>query len=98
MGDSPNDRILVNLGVGAHGNGDRDGDRDGGGDGLGVGVEIGNGNDRDARGGGSRRHEFALVNPRNININTFIGRNLHTNPYIPLNNDRRRFILAQGQY
>ena len=97
MGDSPNDKILANLGVGGKGDGDRDGDRDGDGDGPGVNVEIGSGNDRDARGGGSRRHEFVLVNPRNININNFIGRNLHINPYVPFNNAIRRFILAQGQ-
>ena len=75
-GGSPNERILVNLGVGGQGNGDKDGDRDGDGYGPGGNVEIGNGYDGDSRGGGPRRHEFALVNPRNIIINTFIGRNL----------------------
>ena len=85
------------MGVGAQGNGGRDGDGVGGGDGPGAGVEAGNGSDRDARGNGSKRHEFALVNPRNININSFIGRNLHTNPYMPFNNSILRFILAQGQ-
>ena len=63
VGGSPNERILVNLGVGAQGIGDRDGDGDGGGDGYGGDAGIRNGYDRDARGGGPKRHEFALVNP-----------------------------------
>ena len=37
------------------------------------------------------------MNPRNIIINTFTGRNLHTSPYMPFSNALRRSILAQGQ-
>lgn len=50
-------------------------------------------------GGGSRddkRKEFALVSPRNINIQIFTGNALNINPYLPFNNAIRRLIFAQG--
>ena len=88
--NSVNNAIIANLGVG--GNGGDDGDGDGGG----VSADIGNINDRDGKGGGSKRFEFTLINQRNITINVFIGRNFHTNPYMPFNNAVRRLILSQG--
>ena len=41
--------------------------------------------------------EFGVVNPRNVIINVFFGRNLATNPYIVSINSLRRFILVQGR-
>ena len=46
--------------------------------------------------GGSRKYGFILVNPRNIIINTFIGKHFHTTSYMPFNNAIRRFIIPQG--
>ena len=40
--------------------------------------------------------EFRLVNPRNVTINIFNGKNLPSNPYMALNNSIRRLILARG--
>ena len=69
-----------------------------------VTEDGGNGGDPtdsygEIRGGGGRddkRKEFALVNPRNINIRIFTGKTLNINPYLPFNNAIRRFIDAQG--
>ena len=91
--DSVNNEIIANLGLGD--NGDRDGD--GGGSGAGGNVDYDNDHNRNNRYGGGRKHEFALVSPRNVTITTFTGRNLHTNPYMPFNNALRRLMLAQGQ-
>ena len=41
--------------------------------------------------------EFRLVNPRNIVINTFTGKNLAINPYIQLNNQIRKLIVTMGE-
>ena len=57
-----------------------------------------NNNDRTGNGGEDRRsREFQLVNPRNINIAQFIGKQFNTNPYMPFNNGIRNFIMTQGQ-
>ena len=40
--------------------------------------------------------EFQLVNPRNITITTFIGKNFKINPYIKLNNQMRRLTMTMG--
>ena len=82
--------MTVNVSISQRGNGD------GGGSGAGENVEHEHEN-KNNRYGGGRKQEFALVNPRNITITTFTGRNLHTNPYMPFNNALRRLILAQGQ-
>ena len=90
-GNSPEDDLLANIGLGNN-NGARDGDGDGPG---------GNGghNDIDERGGegnGYKRNEFILVNPRNVTITPFSRRNINTNPYMPFNDFTRRLILPQG--
>ena len=41
--------------------------------------------------------EFRLVNPRNIVINTFTGKNSAANPYIQLNNQILKFIVTMGE-
>ena len=41
--------------------------------------------------------EFRLASPRNIIINTFIGKNLHSNPYFIFNNQIRRLIMTMGK-
>ena len=67
-----------------------------------------NGDPRDVEDNLGRRHqreyaddehskEFRLVNPRNITITTFIGKNLHNNPYFIFNNQLRRLILIMGK-
>ena len=38
-----------------------------------------------------------MVNPRNVVINVFTGKNLSSNPYMALNNSTRRLILSQGE-
>ena len=71
--------------VGDGGGGDDDGDE-------GNSLENSSGrpdnhdkyNDNDKKFGG----QFRLVNLRNITITVFAGRNLHTNPYIVINNCR----------
>ena len=40
--------------------------------------------------------EFRLVNPRNVNVNVFNGKDLVSNRYMALNKSIRRLILAQG--
>ena len=40
--------------------------------------------------------EFRLVNPRNITVSIFNGKNLATNPYMALNTSIRRLIVTQG--
>lgn len=41
--------------------------------------------------------EFRLVNPRNVVIYVFTGKNLAPNPYLALNNSIGRLILPQGE-
>ena len=76
----------------ANGNGDEDGD----GDGPGGNGGYNNNEERGNKGNGHRKHEFIFVNPRNVTITLFSGRNLNTNPYVPFNNSIRRLILSQG--
>ena len=52
---------------------------------------------RRVRAGGSDGKEFQFVNPRNITILTFIGKNSHSNPYLMFNNQIRKFISTMGQ-
>ena len=40
--------------------------------------------------------EFRRVNPRNINVSVFNGKNLVTNPYMAFNTSIRRLMLTQG--
>ena len=85
--DSPGQWIaqLGAGGVDGNGGGDDDG-------------EPGDGDERAYGRGGreDRGKEFALVNPRNINVPIFTGKSLNVNPYLPFNNAIRRLILAQG--
>ena len=83
-------QILANIGLGTGGDGD------GGGDDSGDGDNEAACQDTATRINGSKRNEFNLVNPRNITITQFSGRNLNTTPYIPFNNSIRRLTLAQG--
>ena len=65
-----------------------------GGDGPG-----GSGTTTESRGGGrsdDRGREFTLVKSSNISIQTFSGKNLNSNPYIPFNKSRKRLIYNQG--
>ena len=76
---------LVASGSGDDGGGGSEGDPT---DGNGVVYRGGRRDDRSK--------EFTFVNPRNVNIPTFIGKALNTNPYLFFNNAIRRFIMAQG--
>ena len=52
-----------------------------------------------SRGGGrneDRGKEFILVKSNNILIQTFSGKNLNTNPYLPFNESLKRLIYNQG--
>ena len=44
-----------------------------------------------------KNKEFRLVNPKDIVIEVFIGKNLQSNSYMKFNNQIRRLVLAMGQ-
>ena len=85
--------MIAQLGVGTTGNGGGGDD----GDSNRSGNLADDSNDHNTIGkGGTKKSDFILVNPRNIIINVFTGRSLHSNPFLPFNNSIRRLILAQG--
>ena len=86
------DEIIAQLALGGSGGGGDDGGSEP------SGPVTNNNNCGDSTNGRSanKRTEFALVNPRNINIVTFNGNNVHNTPYMAFNNSIRRLILAQG--
>ena len=89
-----NEHIIANLGLDTTG---KDGGGGGDGDGNGPNSNVDDSDEYNNIGkSGTRKNEFIFVNPRNIIINMFTGRNLHSNPYMPFNNSIRRLILAQG--
>ena len=73
------DQILAQLGFGMGGNGGGGGDGDDHGD-SNIGTIH---NDAAGRANATRRNECTLVNPRNITITSFSGRNFNTTTYLP---------------
>lgn len=60
----------------------------------------GNHNDLGMSGHGGKDksgREFQFVNPRNVIVTQLVGKQLNTNPYMPVNNAVRNVTLTQGQ-
>ena len=92
--NSINAQIIAQVGLDTIG---KDGGGGGDGDDNRISNHMDDGSEHNQIGkGGARKNEFILVNPRNITINMFTGRNLHSNLYMPFSNSIRRFILVQG--
>ena len=80
----------MSMGSGNNPNGDNGDDGDDGDD------NNGRTTCRVAGRGDDRSREFSLVKSSNIIIQTFSGKNLNNNPYLPFNKSLKRLIYNQG--